>query len=332
MSERRKKRKLKTPVKIVLFLLLLLMMLSCVYIILKSLPQDSGPEYGSIQEVEIIEPEGQQGNDYSMENETFIFKILNVGQAQSIFVDYGNMEVLIDGGYYETRDKVLKGIEKYITDGKIEYVIATHSHSDHIGGLPKVYDTYKVGKTIYGDLLSEEESLNYFKEAASSKSDVFEEDTNTVIDLGKNASITIYDIVDGNKENINNNSIATLIQYGDTNFFASGDLEEEGEVLLRGKLPQCDVVVAGHHGASNANTLLDELKPKYFVISAGKNNDYGHPHEEVLAKALLFNSKIYGTFRSGSLTFKSDGMSVTCDADSDEQLTIKDAGAKEKRD
>ena len=305
-------------------------MLSCIYVILNMLPDDSGPEYGTIQDVEILEPDEQQGDDYSMENENFIFKVLNVGQAQSILVDYGDMEVLIDGGYYETRDKVLKGIEKYITDGKIEYVIATHSHADHIGGLPKVYDTYKVGKTIYGDLLSGEESLEYFKDAAASKSEVFEEDTNTVIDLGKNASITIYDVVDGNKDNINNNSIVTLIQYGDTSFFASGDLEEEAEVLLRGKLPQCDVVVAGHHGASNANTLLDELKPKYFVISAGKNNDYGHPNEEVLAKALLFNSKIYGTFRSGSITFKSDGMSVTCNADSNEMLTIKDAGAKVK--
>ena len=332
MVEKRKtKRKLKTSVKIILGIFLFSIFILTGFLIIESLPEDTGPEYGNINEVDIEAGNIEKGEDFSMEDAPFIFKVINVGQAQSLLISYGDMQVLIDGGYYETREKVIKAIKEYVTDGKIEYVIATHSHADHIGGLPEVYDTYKVEKTIYGDLLSGEEAVRYFREAVRKEETSFEEDTNTVIDLGKNASLTIYDIVDEDKDNINNNSIVTLIQYGETYFFASGDLEEGAEVLMRGKLPKCDVVVAGHHGASNANSLLDELKPDYFVISAGKNNDYGHPHESTLAKAMLNrNTEIYGTFRSGSITFKSDGMSVSCSADAEDELTILDAGAKEK--
>ena len=334
--------RLRKPVKIALFVLLLII-LACIFFGLSYLTpaEETGPSYGDIKEVSTTDTQQQQGTDYDMKSEPFVVKVFNVGQGNATLIDYGDTEVLIDGGYYnekniETLLESKHGLSEYVKDGKIEYIISTHSDADHIGCLASVIDKYDVGKIIYGDLLGDNESIRYFTEAAKAKNCELIEDYDTVLSLGKNATITIYDVCDGDKEDVNNNSVVTLIQYGETYFFTSGDLPAEKEVLLRGKLPQCDVVIAGHHGSSDSNSLLDELKPTYFVVSCGKavkegtkqGNTYGHPHKEVLEKAIALNADCYGTWKSGNIVFKSDGMSVSCSAKYEDQLTVEDAGAK----
>lgn len=338
----RPKRRLKRPVKMALAILLLL--IACISILVLQLyikvPHDNTKEYGDIQTVDTQQEE--HGSDYGLQTEPFVVKVFDVGQGSSMLIDYGDMEVLIDGGYYNEKNlhtllESKNGLSKYVDDGKLEYIISTHSDADHVGCLSEVIQKYDVDKIIYGDLIGDNESVKYFVSAANETGCEFAEDSDTVIHLGKNASITIYDVCDDDFTDINNNSIVTLIQYGETYFFASGDLPAEKEVLLRGRLPKCDVVIAGHHGASDANSLLDELDPDYFVISCGKAakegtkqaNTYGHPHQEVLAEAISKGAKCFGTFRSGNIVFKSDGMTVSCSAKSDEQLTEEDAGAKQ---
>lgn len=311
--------------------------------VLPKAAQEREDSYGNIQNVETTDiTEDTHGDDYTLTGDKFIVKVFDVGQGSSTLIDYGDTEVLIDGGYYneDNLNTLLeddKGLSKYVTDGRIEYIIATHSDADHIGCLSKVIEKYGVGKIIYGDLLSDNASLDYFVEAAKKKNIEMEEDSDTVISLGKNANITIFDVCDNDSNDVNANSVVTLIQYGETYFFSDGDLPVEEETALRGKLPACDVVIAGHHGSSDSNSLLDELKPSYFVISCGKaakdgtkqGNVYGHPHAEVLEEAIELNATCFGTWKSGNIVFTSDGMSVTCSADPTEALSVEDAGAKE---
>lgn len=328
MKSRKVKRRLRKPYKVLLGILLLVILVTGMRAMIIAAENAPEPEYGDIKEdVETTDPDDtdlEMGEDYDLGSQMLTFEVLDVGQGQSIFIDYGDMEVLIDGGNPEYGKAVVEKIKGKV-DGSLDYVIATHSHADHVGGLSAVYKEFKVTKTIYGDLSSEEASRIFEKDAKGNGS--FENDKDTIIDLGKNATLTIYDVVD-NDENTNNNSVICLIQYGETYFFCSGDAEKETEKKLRTKLSRCDVVVAGHHGSITSNSLLDILEPSYLAVSAGANNKYGLPHKEVLEYAVNSGFNIYGTWKSGDIRFASDGMSVTCYADETQQLETANAGGK----
>lgn len=330
MKIRKTKRRLRKPYKVLLVIMSLFLIFIGGRVAVSMVFDTSDPKYGSINDIETSDSESnddilapEMGDDYNLDNQTLTFEVLDVGQGQSIFLDYGDMEVLIDGGCPDYGKSVVNKIKDRV-DGDLDYVIATHSHVDHIGGLSAVYDSFRVTKTIYGDLSSEQSCEIFEKDAKASGK--FENDKDTIIDLGKNATLTIYDVTDDD-ENTNNNSVICLIQYGETYFFCSGDAEKNIEKKLRTKIPQCSVVVAGHHGSSTSNTLLDILAPEYFVISAGRKNDYGQPHKEVLEYAVSSGFSSYGTWKSGDISFISDGMSITCDADEDDMLDTGDAGA-----
>lgn len=328
---RKVKKRLRKPYKILLGILAVLVIVAGFKLLGSIEPE--GPEYGDISDqVDVTEDENaadaisepEQGNDFDLETAPFTVELLDVGQGQSVFIDYGEMEVLIDAGYPEYGQSVCEKIRDRV-DGKLDYVIATHSDLDHIGGLSEVYKVYDVEHTIYGDL-TDEAACQIFEKDARAGSESFENDSNTTIDLGKNGSLTIFDPTD-KAADTNDNSVICLIQYGDTYFFCSGDAGESTEKMLRGKLPECDVVIAGHHGSSTSNSLLDILQPEYFLISAGVNNEYGHPHKEVLTYATNQGASVYGTWKSGDITCTSDGMSVFIDTKGGDELTADDAGA-----
>lgn len=325
IKRKKKKIRLRLWAKVILAIIGISLISGALYFAISNAQHEKSlNEYGEIKSVDITPPiEEQEEGGYITSGTPFNFYVIDVGQAQALFVDYGDTEVLIDGGCYENGETVSEFIKPYV-DGELDYVIATHSHADHIGGLPIIYENYDVKHTIYGDL-SDSEPCNYFKQAAQ-KSGTFQKDKDTVIRLGENATLTIFDIEDDN-ENTNNNSVITLFQYGETYFFASGDAEKEVETLLRGKLPECDVVVAGHHGSSTSNTLLEILNPKYFAISAGEGNEYGFPHKETMETIGNTRAETYGTWRSGTIVFTSDGLTVTCDAAEDEILEEENTAA-----
>ena len=325
----RKKKRLKKWVRCVLIAVLILLAAALAVLYVKYEPKEKpGIEQGNILDVEIKNEENEiEEGGFSILSDVFTYKVIDVGQGLSVLIDYGEMEVLIDAGYYEYGDTVVNELRTSV-DGKLDYVIATHSDADHVGGLSKVLDSFDVGKIIYGDLFSSEEALAYFVKAAEKEGCPFENDADTTISLGKNASLTIFDIIDDDRENINNNSIVTLARFGETAFLCTGDLEKEGEVKLKTLVGKTDVVVAGHHGSATANSLLSILQPKYFIVSCGKNNEHGHPHESVLNNALKQTNNVYGTFKSGTITLTSDGITISCDAQKEDRLTEKDAGTQ----
>lgn len=325
----RRNRKLKKSVKIAIAVIIVIVLFLIVYAVLSVLTSPESDEkpheiqLGSVNEVTVTDPLDE--NDKG-ERSPLTFALIDVGQAESIFIDYEDTEILIDGGYYVEGDtSVLDFITPYI-DGNLEYVIGTHSHADHVGGLSAIYDSsIHVEKTIYGDL-TDELPCKIFADKARKNSDVFENDADTTISIAEGITLTVYDICD-DAENTNNNSVVCVLAYDDISFYLPGDLEAEGEVLLSDLIGECTVVVAGHHGSNTANTLLGKLRPKYILVPCARNNEYFFPHKSFLEDALRYTKDIYATYRSGTIIMTTDGISIESNLDANDRLTIEDAGA-----
>ncbi|MBO4818738.1 MAG: MBL fold metallo-hydrolase [Firmicutes bacterium] len=260
--------------------------------------------------------------------EDLLFFVFDQGQGQSVFISMGDMQILIDGGPYVNGGSLPEKMRPYVPDGIIEYVIATHCHEDHVGGLQYVYEAFDVEHTIYGDRAEDQGYFWYFENAVNVDGGTYEEDSDMTIALENGATLEIYDIEDGN-ENSNDNSVVTYLKYGKTSFLSMGDLEWDMEERLLEYDLEPTVMVAAHHGSYTSNSILEELKPGFFIISAGKKNENNQPHRSVLWNAVKYTKgkNVYGTWRSGDIVFISNGRGVSTNLSRWDRLTVDDAGA-----
>lgn len=294
----------------------ILLMALAAFLLLRQPEEEPPIELGSISSNIDIAPD-------EAPIQTLTFMVIDVGQGQALFIDTEDQEILIDAGSYnDGSKKVYESIKKYV-DGPIEYVIGTHSHEDHLGGMAQIYDNFQVQTTIYGDL-ADNAWCNIFEEKARAQGD-FINDENTTIELGPKTTLTIFDIED-NAENTNNNSVVCLLQHGQKKFFMSGDLEKEAEVKLRKMIGSVDVVVLSHHGSDTSNTNLDILKPKLALASCSEDNEYGHINKETLENALKYSGKVFATYRSKTMILTSDGRNIEYSMDDSEKLGKEDYG------
>jgi beta-lactamase superfamily II metal-dependent hydrolase len=245
--------------------------------------------------------------------------VFAVGEALSVFIDDGDMEVLIDGGNDGGKRKdggtVAGFIMDKIDDGTLEYVIATHSHSDHIGGLDAdIYDAFHVAHTIYGDKGTSKQFEAFWTAANDEQDSEVHEDIDEVITLSNGVTLSVFDILDGDN-NTNNNSVISLFDYHGTKMLITGDAEDEKSKVVREsltsrlteeKIADIDVYVVGHHGSetSSSEALLKIIQPTYAVISSvGPNHgSYHNPDISVLERLAAVNAKIYATYISGDIT------------------------------
>lgn len=237
---------------------------------------------------------------------------IDVGQADSILVECEDKNLLIDSGTNETGDNVIKYLKgEGIT--KIDYVIATHPHEDHIGGMANVIKGFDIGK--------------FYSPKASSNTKTFERmitELNdkglkiNVLKVGKDPEINIpgtkIEIFSPGKdeyENLNNYSPIMKLTYGETTFLFTGDAEKEIEKeVLENKFDiKADVLKVGHHGSSTSTSIefLKKVSPEYAIISVGKDNKYKHPNDSTIKNLNKNNVKVLRTDILGNITLKSDG-------------------------
>ncbi|MFQ5661724.1 MAG: ComEC/Rec2 family competence protein [Candidatus Paceibacteria bacterium] len=254
---------------------------------------------------------------FAQENNRLTVAFLDVGQGDSIYIEAPNgNQVLIDGG---SGKAVLRQLSKVMPfyDRSIDVVIATHPDKDHVGGLPDVLQRYEIDLIL--DSGREAESATY-KELVR-----LTELKNIRNIFAKRGMVVVLDnevyfnilFPDRDVSGVESNTASVVAQlvYGDTEFMLTGDSPKAIEnylVMLDGENLESDVLKAGHHGSktSSAESFLGYVAPKYSVISAGKNNRYGHPHKEVLDTLKQFGSAILSTQDKGIIIFESDGENI----------------------
>lgn len=266
------------------------------------------------------------GSPEEEKNALMTVSFLDVGQADSIFIDYGSYEILVDGGNYSDGTFVANYIKPYI-DGDLDLIVGTHAHEDHIGGLTSVINAYSVDRVIYSDETSTTSSFQNFYNAAVYKQNcTFTGDSDMTFDMGGGAEFKILEMGDGYTDP-NENSIVSMIDYNNVEVLLMGDLDTTIEKNNLNKFSDVDVLKVGHHGSRTATSqaFLDVVKPEVSVISAGSDNKYLLPNAEVLTRLLSMNSAVYGTFRSGTVVMTTDGSRYSFNTDV--RLSSADAGA-----
>lgn len=236
---------------------------------------------------------------------------LDVGQGDSIFVELpNNQTMLIDSGenYHG------EGILQYIKDrkhDKIDYLICTHPHSDHIGSMAYIVRHFDIGK-VYMPKVSTNSSLyeNLLKAIKAKKLTVqnAKQGVKIIDDSDSKLTAEVLAPVKIVKGNLNNCSIVFRLRYNNTSFLFTGDAERAELSTLSGDL-KSDVLKVGHHGSSTSTTkaFLNQVNPKIAVISCGCDNDYGHPHRSTLTLLTRINCEVHRTDKEGTISVTSNG-------------------------
>lgn len=243
---------------------------------------------------------------------------LDIGQGDAIYIKSpGGKDMLVDGG---PSDIVLQRLGHVMSLGDkiINYVVETHPDADHIGGLPSVLSKYKVGEFIEPGIESNNSIDDRIRTIRSEKGipDVLAR-RGASFDLGGGVR---FDILFPDKDvshfkDTNEASIVGQVVYGSTTVMLTGDSPKKIEnylLSLDASGLKSDVLKVGHHGSRNSSgeTYIAAVDPTYAVISAGRGNRYGHPHEEVLNILSSQGAIVLRTDEKGTIEFKSDGKKI----------------------
>ena len=242
-----------------------------------------------------------------------IVHFLDVGQGDSIFIELPNgRTMLVDAGENYHGQGIIDYVQT-IGYHKLDYVVATHPHEDHIGSMPYIVRNFEIGSIYMPDVTASTATFESLLKAIKAKG-LRVKNGRTGVHIIKDGELTA-DIIAPDKpdeSNLNNSSIVLLLTFGNVSYLLTGDAETKELNAIRADM-HATVLKAGHHGSktSTTQTLLKKISPSVTVISCGKNNDYGHPHAEVLKMLKSVNSSVYRTDRDQTVIVATDGSSLT---------------------
>lgn len=246
-------------------------------------------------------------------SDSITLNFLSVGQADSIFIQTGETNMLIDAGNNDDSDFIVNYLKsKNVT--KLDYVIGTHAHEDHIGGLDAVINNFDISTFIMPKSSVSTKTYEDVLTAVSKKNlKITKPVPGTKYTIGK-GEFTIFAPNSETYDSLNNYSVVVKIKFGSNTFLLDGDAESlsENEMIKKGFDLKADLLKLGHHGStsSTAQNFLNLVKPKYAVISVGKGNVYGHPAAATLTKLKNIGAEVFRTDNDGNIVVTSDGTNI----------------------
>ncbi len=251
---------------------------------------------------------------------------IDAGQGDATLIECLGEAMLIDASIYSQRDN----ITSYIADRgikELKYCVATHPHSDHIGGMSQIILNFDVDTLVYPLCESDSSGMNYVLDACDERGvSYLNPDPLDTLTLGSATITVLSPEAYADYDNINNNSLVLKLDYEDVSFLFMGDAETEveRELLSKDYDLNADVLKAGHHGSSTSSSaeFVNEVTPSVAVISCGKNNDYGHPHRETVNTFSNRDIEMYRTDQLSTIIAESDGKSITFSAKGEVLSTI----------
>lgn len=238
---------------------------------------------------------------------------IDVGQADAALILCDGEAMLIDGGNKADSSLLYTYLKNHDID-HLNYVIGTHAHEDHIGGLAGALH-YAAADTVLSPVTDyDSEAFRDFRKTVEGQGlSITVPKVGDTFTLGA-AAVTILHC-DPMNENPNNTGIVLRVDYGETSFLFTGDAERETEeiILDSGLDVRSTVLKVGHHGSDTSTSyrFLYEVQPKYAVISVGADNSYGHPNESVTSRLRDADVTVYRTDEMGDIVCTSDGKAVT---------------------
>ena len=246
--------------------------------------------------------------------ESIMVHFIDVGQGDSILIDTSGLDVLVDGGTRSAGDVVVE----YLGDlsiTKIDLMVATHMDADHIGGLIRVLSsTIQVDEVLINNQTHDSGTYDDFMSFASNHTFNVAQRGDVYI-LTQTVNLTVLNPIQTLEFSTQNeNSVVMRLQTGESSFLLMGDAEvnTEASILQSGLEVDSDLLKVGHHGSNTATSdaFLDVVSPSIAIISAGLNNQFGHPHQETLDKLFARGITVYGTYKSGTIVATANSTTI----------------------
>ena len=259
------------------------------------------------------EVEYRQNQEVKINPNNLVIHFVDVGQGDCILIGQNNEYVLIDAGNNED-GQLLVEYFKELGVKKFKYVIGTHAHEDHIGGIDNIINNFELDKFYMPDVITTTKTFEDVLDALLKKQKAF--DTPKIGDKFKLNDLEFEVLYLGtDKSDLNDTSIVLKITYKNTTYLFMGDATSKVEKILinEGKDLSSDVLKVGHHGSqySSTATFLKKVNPSYAVIQVGQDNEYDHPKQVTLDKLNKLNTLTYRTDEQGTIILTSDGENIT---------------------
>ena len=299
MKQKRSKRARNTVWQMVMILLVVVCVLAANYV----LGRDEKPAGTDVGNDEAVADERSSGMEVHF---------IDVGQGDATLIKADGHAMLIDSGENDQGTAVQLYLKKQRVE-QLDYLVLTHTDSDHIGGADVIISKFDIGQIFLSDFKKDNQTYRELMDSMRYRHMTFSTpEVGAEYELGG----AVVSIIAPNNtyEDPNTSSLALIVDYGENSFLFSGDCEEEAEqdILANGMNLDIDVYQAGHHGSksSSAEEFLDAMSPEYAVISCAEKNSYGHPHARTLNHLRARNIKVFRTDEQGSIVAYCDGKKI----------------------